>query len=192
MQAFNTKAIVLKNTKYKDADKIYTLFSEDRGRISVIAKGVRKISSKRSGSMDTLNSVELKISPHKSGQNYLSEVKVLDAYPLLKEDYDNMLLGFYLAELVNKTTKEDEHAQSTYILLAETLEKIEKNGERVTSIINKFEIKLMQLLGYQPPKELLVAWQNNMRQKKFSEADRLIKSYIKEIVGEEIKSLELE
>ena len=61
MKKYNTKAIVLKSVKYKDADKIFTLFTKEYGKISAIGRGVRKINSRRSGNLDTLNYVSVGI-----------------------------------------------------------------------------------------------------------------------------------
>ncbi len=190
-RSFNTTAIVLKNIKYKDSDKIYTLYSQDRGKISVIGAGVRKISSRRSGSMDSFNSVSIKASEHESGQLYLSEVVLINPFKNLKNNYDSVKHGFYIAELISKMTKEDEHAQEIFQLVSETLEKLDIAKENIIVIENRFEIKFMQLLGYQPPTSLLNLWQENMRNKDINSANRLIKNFVREMVGEEIKSLEL-
>ena len=41
-----TKGVVLRETETKEADKILTLLTADRGKISVIARGVRRKSCK--------------------------------------------------------------------------------------------------------------------------------------------------
>ena len=43
-----TKGVVLRETETKEADKILTLLTADRGKISVIARGVRRKSCKYS------------------------------------------------------------------------------------------------------------------------------------------------
>jgi recombinational DNA repair protein (RecF pathway) len=55
MKKYNTKAIVLKSVKYKDADKIFTLFTKEYGKISM--EESRKINSSRSGNLILLNYV---------------------------------------------------------------------------------------------------------------------------------------
>lgn len=47
-----TNAIVLKRINYSDSDRIYTLLTSDFGKISAIAKGVRKIKSRKAGHLD--------------------------------------------------------------------------------------------------------------------------------------------
>jgi len=192
MPGFNTKAVVLKNIVFQDADKIYTLLSEDRGKISGIAKGVRKVSSRRSGNLDTLNVVEIHLNEHKSGQNYITEVKTLEAFKKLKNNLELCKKGFYMAELVSRFLHEDDEAQPIFKLLVASLGELENKGNSITWRVNRFEIKLMQLLGYQPPKELLYKWQGCMKKKDYDQADSIVKSFVTEVLQEDIKSLELD
>ena len=43
---FKTEGVVLRETEYKDADKLLTVLSRDRGRLTLRARGVRSQSSK--------------------------------------------------------------------------------------------------------------------------------------------------
>ena len=192
MAKFNTEAIVLKNIKFKDTDKIFTLLSRDRGKISAVAKGVRKVSSRRSGNLDTLNQIEVQLAEHVSGQNYLSEVKTKNGFKKVKSDYDLSKKAFYIVELVNKSIWEDESSHEVYDLLLSTLQSLDQGSEEPTVVINKFEIKFMQSLGYEPPKALLLSWREKMREGDFFSANLFIKNYVTEILQEDIKSLELE
>ena len=192
MPGFNTKAVVLKNYQFKDADKIYTLLSENKGRISVIGKGVRKVTSRRAGSMDTLNNVIVHVDRHKSGILYLQEVKTISTYKTVKANDKLTNKAFYIIELINRTTEEDEHAPKIYYLLVKTLDRLEENSEKATLLVNKFEIQLMKLLGYQPPRTLLKKWKDEIENNKYEQADKLLKGYVTEVLQEKMKSLELE
>src|SRR4051812_49471022 len=46
---FKTEAIVLRSIRYGEADRILHLYSEDRGRLGAIAKGVRRVKSRLGG-----------------------------------------------------------------------------------------------------------------------------------------------
>lgn len=192
MRSFNTHAVVLKNFQYQDADKIYTLLSRELGKISVIGKGVRKVTSRRAGNLDTLNNVVVHVSKHKSDILYLQEVKTLATYKGIKSNDVLANKAFYLVELISRTMQEDENAQKIYYLLVKTLERLEEQKEEPLLLINKFEIKLMQLLGYQPPKQLLRCWKEQIEKKQYEKANKFIKDYIFEIFQEKMKSLELE
>ena len=79
MKKYNLRAVVIKSIKYKDADKIFTQFSKEMGKISANARGVRKISSRRAGNLDTLNLVSVAIRTSDNGFNDIEEVKTLES-----------------------------------------------------------------------------------------------------------------
>ncbi len=191
MQGFTTQAVVLKNINYQDTDKIYTFLSRDKGKITGIAKGVRKITSRRSGSLDSLNLVQVHLNPHQSGQNYITEVKTVETYKKAKEKLPLSKQGFYIAELINKFLREDDEAQGVYDLVIDILKRIENDGENLGLEINKFEIKLLVMLGYQPENTFMSRWKEAVDRKEFEQADRLIKGFMHEVLQEDIKSLEL-
>ncbi|MFC1756066.1 DNA repair protein RecO [Patescibacteria group bacterium] len=191
MPSFTTKAVVLKNFLYKDTDKIYTLLSEDKGKISGIGKGVRKVSSRRGGNLDTLNMVEIQLNEHKSGQNYITEVKTIKSFRKIKENLELSNQAFYIAELVNKFVDEDESAKPVFDLIIKSLESLQDGNGEISLRVNKFEIKFMQLLGYQPPKGLLLKWKELIEERNYRDANNLIKDFVGEILQENLKSLEL-
>ena len=184
MRKYNTEAIVLKNINYSDADKIYTLLTQKYGKIAAIAKGVRRISSRRAGNLDSLNHVSLGIYEGSSKFKSIVEVKTISAFKDLKKSLERSLSGYYMAELINKSLEEDSEAGMIFDLLRIALGKLNDLDNQPDEVVNSFEIKLMRLLGYQIPAERL----KSMNKK---ELDRRIKSYIREILGEKFKSLEI-
>lgn len=192
MNRFNTEAVVLKHIKFKDSDRIYTLFSKDKGKISATAKGVGKITSKRSGNLDTLNHINVQISIHKSGQNYISEIETIATYKKIKSDLELSKKAFYLVEIINKVFWEDEDISNVFDQLINTLDRLEEKSEDPRITVNRFELKLMQLLGYEPQKDLLFRWRELMKKGETASADMLVKNFMVEILGEHLKSLELE
>ncbi|OGZ26927.1 MAG: DNA repair protein RecO [Candidatus Nealsonbacteria bacterium RIFOXYB1_FULL_40_15] len=50
---YRTKAVVLSKKNVKEADQLFSLFSEDFGKISVLGRGIRKITSKLRSGIDT-------------------------------------------------------------------------------------------------------------------------------------------
>jgi DNA repair protein RecO (recombination protein O) len=191
MPSFTTEAVVLKNYVYKDMDKIYTFLSKDRGKISGIGKGVRKVSSRRGGNLDTLNLVEVHLNEHKSGQNYITEVKTVESFKEIKQDLELSKKAFYMVELVNRFLYEDEDSEAIFNLLIKALKSLQSGNGELELRVNKFEIKLMQILGYQPPLALLKKWKQKIEKKKYNEANSIIKDYVSDILQENLKSLEL-
>lgn len=191
MVGTNLRAVVLKNINFKDSDKIYTLFTRDRGKISAIAKGVRKINSRRGGNLDSLNYINVHINPHKSGQNYITEVSVIDSFKNVKQNYELVKDSMYITELINRFTWEDENTHKIFDLLVKTLTLMNTNYDKDEVLTNKFEIKLLKFLGYQPPRHLLELWVEKVNTNQKGNADMFIKNFVLETLQERIKSLEI-
>lgn len=148
-KSFNTEAIVLKHINYKDSNKIYTLFTKEKGKIGAMARGVRKISSRRSGNLDTLNHISVKLLDNK-GLKIITEVKTLQTSKKLKLNLQDSSKAYYLLELIYRFLPEEEPNHEVFNLLVATLSRLNVSESDLKSlvIINSFEVELMKLLGY--------------------------------------------
>lgn len=149
MKKYITQAIVLKNIKYKDSDKIFTLLTKDHGKITAIARGVRKINSKRSGNLDTLNLVSVGICENTGGFRNIEEVKTLDSFKNLKKDLKKSTKAYYIVELIHKAIEENEEVREVFDLVVKSLKSLDKDGYSGELIVNFFELNLLKILGYQ-------------------------------------------
>lgn len=144
-----TKGIVLRETETKEADKILTLLTEDRGRLSVIARGVRRKGCKYAACAQPLVYSEWTLY-QKGDWYYANEGATLELFNGLRQDLDAMALGFYFAELTEAVATEEAPARE---LLRHLL-----NGLYALSALHKpprlvkpaFEMKLLCLAGYEP------------------------------------------
>ena len=148
MKKVNTVAVVLKSINYKDSDKIYTLLSKDLGKISAIARGVRKISSRRAGNLDTLNLVKVGLSEGLGGMRQIDEVSGLNSFRKLKNDYALSTQCSYVVELLHKTTEEGGNAEAAFELLVKFLKIASRFPENVILAVRFFEIHYLALMGY--------------------------------------------
>jgi len=64
----STEALVVKTQKYQESSKIVTLYTRKLGKISVIAKGIRKTDSKLGGILEVINLVST-VFYYKSSRN---------------------------------------------------------------------------------------------------------------------------
>lgn len=145
--------IVLKSINLKDTDKMYVLYSKELGKISATAKGIRKITSKRSGALDTLNNSKVKVtfnskSPSK-GYMYISEVTTVNTFINLKSNLSKTKDAYYIIELFNKLVEELETNVDLYNLLLDTLKLLNDLNTNNQKVLTYFEINLLKILGYE-------------------------------------------
>lgn len=149
MARYSLECVVLKSINYKDSDKIFTLYSRTKGKVSASAKGVRKISSRRAGSLDTLNHVLIGISESTNGYKTITEARALNSFKKLKKSLDKSAKGYYVSELVYRFVEEGHENRELFDLLISTLKKLDEDAANSQLILNSFEISLMKTLGYQ-------------------------------------------
>lgn len=145
MRAFKTEGIILKRRDFGEADRILSVFSKHRGKISVMAKGVRRITSRRAGNVELLNRVQMFLYPGKQFL-ILTEAESLDTYQKLKEDLTLSTYSYHLIELVDKLTAENQESPILYQNLVEVLERLSKNPRQL--LIRAFEVKILSLMGF--------------------------------------------
>ena len=145
MRAFKTEGIILKRKDFGEAERIITAFTLHRGKISIIAKGVRRITSRRAGNVELLNRVQMFLYPGKQFLN-LTEATSLDTYQKIKEDLTLSTYAYHIIELVDKLTAENQENRSLYVHLVEVLKRLSENPRQIW--IRAFEAKILSNLGF--------------------------------------------
>ncbi len=150
MKSTVTEGIVLKTRNYREADKILTIFSRKEGKLVVLAKGLRRISSKRAGTLDVLNLVRMGLADSRAMQ-VVTETSLLDSFKAVKRNLENLKLGYVIVELLDKLTSFGEENIKIFELAVTSLHNIGrlKDGGRRLAL-TFFEYKLLYLLGYDP------------------------------------------
>lgn len=144
MPSLTSEAIILKRVNFGEADRVLTVISDRLGKISVIARGVRKITSRRAGNVEVLNRVKLHLF---KGKGYtLTEAESLDTFSKLKENLVLATTAFHIIEIVDRLVVEDQKNYQLYDLILNTLRILERNPRQI--IVRAFEVKLLTLLGF--------------------------------------------
>ena len=143
-----TESIVLKVYDFGEADRIFTLLSPSNGIIRAVAKGIRKPKSRMGGHIDIMSKVNAYISIGENLSN-LSQVEIIDNYTLLKKDLSIISIGFYLLELCEKFSVENDPNNDIYQHLSFTLDLLLLSANK-NLLIRWFEINLLVISGFLP------------------------------------------
>ena len=147
-KVYKTEAIVLKRINMGEADKILTLYTPNLGKLSAIAKGVRRPKSKMGGHLELLTHSSLTLA---RGQNLdiITQSETVSNFLPLRGDLWRASLALYAAELVEQFTAEHVENYPVYRLLLDTLHRLceTRDGELT---LRYFEINLLTHLGYKP------------------------------------------
>jgi len=205
VRKINTQAVVLKSINYRDADRIYTLLTQHRGKITAVARGVRKITSRRSGNLDSFNLVDLKISFSEKRFNNIEEVVLINSFKKIKSSKRKTILAFYFAELIHKSVEEDASVEEIFQLLSKTYKLLDKSNKSFEFLTAFFEIRLLKYLGYLPSykdledsfgvgilaKKIFSGDTKGLSNEKVNRVRTVLDSFIKRNISDEFKSLKL-
>ncbi|HEX7344035.1 MAG TPA: DNA repair protein RecO [bacterium] len=149
MPLIQTEAIILGSRKFSESSKIISVFTKDRGRISILVKGGRKGTKKFPGGLETLNRVEAQIY-QKSGrelQNFKA-ADLVDAYPNLRKDLSLTYTALSLAETVERTTLPDDAHPDLFDTLAESFWALNRTGLHPWTIRWRGLLGICRALGF--------------------------------------------
>ncbi|MEK9771788.1 MAG: DNA repair protein RecO [Nitrosomonadales bacterium] len=146
MKVENENIYVLHTYPFKETSLIVDVFSENYGRVSLLAKGARRPRSILRGYLQPFQKVQAEW----SGKNELKtlfSVEWVDKF--LGLEGDGLVCGFYLNEiLIHLLPKEDEN-KPLFILYDEALKQLSNAKDAKDEILRNFELSLLQALGYQ-------------------------------------------
>ena len=141
-----TNGIILKKLRTKANDQIVVIFTQDYGKLYLIAKGAQKITSRRIGYLDSLNIVKLNLI-EKGRFSYLKEIELLSSLQSVKNDYEKKKYLLLILEIIDKLTATGQVEKELYQLLQKTILNISRNQiseEKILLVIKQ----ILKILGY--------------------------------------------
>lgn len=148
MPTYHADGIVLRRGNFGEADQIVTILTRYHGKISAVAKGVRRMGSRKGGNLDLLNHVKLYLAEGKN-MDIITEVELANAWPRLKVDLAKVAVSYQIIELANEFVSERQENKAVFDLTLEALGYLEQdeNPEQTLAI---YQVKLLDIVGYQP------------------------------------------
>jgi DNA repair protein RecO (recombination protein O) len=104
-RVYTTQAIVLRRTDYGEADRLLTLITPQLGKLRVIAKGARKITSRKAGHIELFTRTQLLLAKGRTF-DIVSQAELIETYPVLRADMTRGSLAHYFCELIDQFAQE--------------------------------------------------------------------------------------
>ncbi len=148
-RSFRVEAIVLRHADWGEADRLLTLYTREHGKARAVAKGARRIRSRKAGHLEPFTRVILQLA---QGRDLLivTQAETLEAYLPIGADLVKTGYASYIVELLDRFIYEDEiENQPIYVLLTEALDRIAAEPDPWLAL-RYFEIRLLDYLGYRP------------------------------------------
>jgi DNA repair protein RecO (recombination protein O) len=165
--------VIINRNVVKDADRFLTIYTLEEGKISVYARGVRSVKSKRGSQIDLFSHIKFELF-EKNDRRTLTSVELLDSHHVSKTTLGNISRLFQIGELVDSLTPEHDPHPEVYELLVTALENLSRFD--TPEYLLRFKKKLLQLLGY---------WDTTLQ-------DHKIDDYIDTLTSKPLRKIQLQ
>ena len=147
-RSFRAEAVVLRHSDWGESDRMLTLYTRQMGKVRAIAKGVRKVRSRKSGHLEPFTRVNLQLA---RGRDLfiVTQAEAVDTYLGLRDNLVRVGYASYIVELLDRFTYDEDENPSLFRLLTDSLMRLDQESDPVLAI-RYYEIRLLDQLGYRP------------------------------------------
>ena len=147
-RVYRTEGIILRRTDFGEADRLLTVFTPERGKLKLIAKGARKPTSRKSGHVELFSHGQFLVAVGRE-LDILTQAETLEPYLPLREDLLRTTYAYYVAELADAFTAERDENRPLFELLKDAFGWLCEADDLLLAA-RYYELHLLGLVGYQP------------------------------------------
>jgi DNA repair protein RecO (recombination protein O) len=149
--SLKAEAVVLRSMRYGEADRILHLYTLDRGRVSAIAKGVRRSKSRFGGRLEPYFRLRLVLYQGRSDLLTVTSAETLNGHPRLREHAAALDCASRACDVVGRLFDDGDPHRGVYNLLANQLALLDSDPARATRAnALAFRLKLLLAAGFAP------------------------------------------
>ncbi|CQR73928.1 DNA repair protein RecO [Sporomusa ovata DSM 2662] len=147
---YPSEAILLATRDWSAADRMVTLFSRERGIVTVMAYGARKPKSKLSGGLQPFTHLNLLLAGGK-GMDLVRQCEVVTSFRKIREDLTRLAYANFIAELTLGLWPQQQSESAAFDMLLAVLTLLAERNPRIAALAGAWQ--LMVLAGFQPEYE---------------------------------------
>ncbi len=144
-----TQALVLREVRYKEADRILTLLSATEGKLTDKARGALRKSSRTAAATQQLTYAEMTLFGNR-GKWTVNEASLIEDFAGLRADIERFALGSYFAECLEAFAAEEQPEAALLQLGLNCLYALSRGRPDPTLVKGAFELRLAALSGFAP------------------------------------------
>jgi DNA repair protein RecO (recombination protein O) len=154
-RSYKTEAVVLRSIRFGEADRVLHVYTLARGRVGVVAKGVRKTKSRFGARLEPLSHVELMLHQGSGELQTVTGAALVRSHHAAREQPYRLGVGLLGAEAMLRLFTEqeaNERAFQALVRFLDLLDEIEPAAGRpaLDPLALAFQLKLLWLSGYLP------------------------------------------
>ncbi len=142
------EALVISHRNFGEADRLITLFSREAGKIRGMAKGVRKMGSRKAAYLEPFMHSKISLARGKTFW-IITQADAVKQYSLIAESLEKTGNAAYIMELAERFTVEEEPAPRLFQLINQTIERIADTADAFIPLCY-FEFRILDHAGFRP------------------------------------------
>jgi DNA repair protein RecO (recombination protein O) len=146
-----TEAVVLRSMRYGEADRILHVYTPHRGRVSAIAKGVRRARSRFGGRLEPFFRLRIEMHEGRGELLTVTGAQTVNGHPNLREDARALDAAARACDAVGRLFETSEPNPSVFNLLCRKLSLLDEDpGGATRADALAFRLKLLVAAGLAP------------------------------------------
>jgi len=149
---YRTLGFIVKKQDLRETDQIFTVYTQDFGKIRILGRAIRKIDAKLKGNFQLFHLVELEFVQGKNHKT-LTNALVVGEFIQIKKDLKKMKAAYQIAQALDSLIKREEGEKKIWELLEETLTRLNNlnfSSNRLRLLYYYFFWNLVAFSGYEP------------------------------------------
>ena len=151
MASYTVNGLVIHRVNTGETDRILTLYTREKGKLSAIAKSSRAAKSRSSGATELFTASKYLLGEGKS-LDVVSQIEIKNAFVHLRNDLDRISRATYFCELLDGFTiaHDSSNCEALYDLSVAALALLEEENSYQDGVVHAFELRLLEAQGYAP------------------------------------------
>ena len=139
--------MVLRKSMLSNRDAVVTLFSKETGKVRVLAKGIKKITSRRLPHVQTANLINC-VLYKKDERFFLQETSLVSGFSQIKNNQEKMQVLYQLFFAVERLLPDHQPETTVYRLVMKFLIELSNSERAEETLLTKYLNKILKALGY--------------------------------------------
>jgi DNA repair protein RecO (recombination protein O) len=147
-RSLRVEGVVLQHSDWGETDRLLTIYTRELGKIRAVAKGIRKVRSRKAGHLEPFTRSTILLARGRD-LYILTQAEAIETHFTIKDDLVKLGYASYIIELLTSFTYEEGENSSLYRLLVNTLSRLNE-GADPNLVVHYYEIRLLDLVGFRP------------------------------------------
>ena len=148
MMTTEVKGLVIRTTDIKESDRLITIFTEEMGVVSALARGARSHKSRQMAS--TMQFCYSSFVLYKRGEYYqIKESELIESFFGIRNSIEGLALATYILEVLNDVATAEAERDLLRLSL-NSLYAISSGKYPLDKVKGAFEIRCASILGFMP------------------------------------------